>query len=98
MKYQDLLLVPGKPQRGSVTVTFAAGGQDLAALAADLRAGTPDGARVEGPADTPWFTSDVTIDDPDGNRVILTAFREAEQEQAKAWAEETLRGDFVVES
>lgn len=96
MKYQDLLIVPGEPVRGSVTVTFSAGGQDLAALAASLRAAAPPGARVEGPADTPWFTSDVTIDDPDGNRLIITAPREAEMDRAKEWAQ-TFEGDYIVE-
>ena len=88
MKYQDLLLVPGEPERGSTTVTFAAGGQDLVALADALRA---RGTRVEDPSDTAWFTSDLTIDDPDGNRVILTGFREAEQGQALEWARENIK-------
>ncbi len=48
--------------------------------------------------DTPWFTSDLTIDDPDGNRVILTAPREAELEYAKEWARDNITGDFVVEN
>ncbi|MEU3353293.1 hypothetical protein [Streptomyces sp. NPDC037389] len=90
MRYQDILLTPGEPVRGSTTVSFAAGGQDLEELAALLREVPVDGARVEGPADTLWFTSDLTIDDPDGNRVILTAFREEELEQAKEWARENI--------
>lgn len=96
MKYQDILIVPGKPERGSSTVGFLAGGQDLAALAAALRAAPPDGARIEGPADTPWYTSDLTIDDPDGNRIILTAQREAEVDAAKEWTR-TFEGDYVIE-
>ncbi|MEV0234817.1 VOC family protein [Nonomuraea sp. NPDC050786] len=95
MTYQDLLLVPGEPERGSTTVSFAAGGQDLVPLAAALRA---QGARIEGPTDTPWFTSDLTIHDPDGNRVILTSPREAELAYAKEWARENIEGDFVVEN
>jgi predicted lactoylglutathione lyase len=97
MKYQDLLLTPGEPERGSTTVSFAAGGQDLVELATSLRAAEPKGARIEGPADTPWFTSDLTIEDPDGNRVVLTAFREAEMDRAKEWTRENIEGDFVVE-
>ncbi|GGV14195.1 hypothetical protein GCM10010182_38450 [Actinomadura cremea] len=96
MKYQDILLVPGEPERGSTTVSFQASGHDLAALAAALRAVMPDGARVEGPSDTPWYTSDLTIDDPDGNRIILTAQREADIEAAREWAKE-FKGDFIVE-
>ncbi|PRY00717.1 VOC family protein [Allonocardiopsis opalescens] len=95
---QDLLLVPGKPERGSTTVSFLAAGQDLAGLAAALRAAAPAGARVEGPADTPWFTSDLTIDDPDGNRIIITARRDAETARAMEWARDTIQGDFVVEN
>ncbi|MGC0318705.1 hypothetical protein [Kitasatospora acidiphila] len=97
MKYQDILLVPGAAERGSVTVSLNAGGQDVAALATALRAAAPEGARIEGPTDTLWFTTDVTIDDPDGNRVIITAQREAEAEQAKAWAKENIQGDFIAE-
>jgi predicted lactoylglutathione lyase len=97
MKYQDLLLVPGEPDPGSTTVSFAAGGQDLVELATILRAAPQMGARIEGPTNTPWFTTDLTIDDPDGNRVILTAPREAEMGRAKEWARENITGDFVVE-
>ncbi len=96
MKYQDLLIVPGEPDRGSTTVSFAAGGQDLAELAATLRAAALGKTRIEGPTDTPWFTSDLTIDDPDGNRMILTAFREAELDRASEWAQ-TFTGDYIVE-
>lgn len=108
MRYQDLLLVPGRPQPGSATVSFAAGGQDLGRLAGELRAriGAEGGAgaggvslnraRIEGPTDTPWFTVDLTIDDPDGNRVVLTAPREAEMDRAKVWVKDTFKGDFIV--
>ncbi len=37
MRYQDLLLVPGEPEPGSTTVSFASGGQDLRELARVLR-------------------------------------------------------------
>ncbi|MVU77961.1 VOC family protein [Nocardia sp. ET3-3] len=94
MKYQDLLLVPGETATGSTTVSFSAGGEDLAALAKALRENAFPNAAITGPADTPWFTSDVTIDDPDGNRIILTAPREAELDQAKEWAK-TFEGDWV---
>ncbi|MGW8532034.1 MULTISPECIES: VOC family protein [Nocardiopsidaceae] len=98
MKYQDILLVPGEPERGSTTASFSAGGQDLTALAEALRADLPPGAAVEGPSDTPWFTSDLTVEDPDGNRVILTAYREAEADDAKEWVKDNMQsGDFVVE-
>ncbi|GAB2516279.1 VOC family protein [Nocardia heshunensis] len=93
MKYQDLLLVPGDATPGT-TVSFAAGGEDLAALAKTLHASGFADATIEGPTDTPWFTSDVTIDDPDGNRIILTAPREADMEQAKQWAA-TFEGDWT---
>ncbi|HEY6737851.1 MAG TPA: hypothetical protein VI076_03305 [Actinopolymorphaceae bacterium] len=98
MRHQDLLLTVGEPTRGSSTVSFLAGGQDLAALADTLRASAPPRAHIDGPADTPWFTSDLTIDDPDGNRVILTTPRHEEQERAMEWARDTIKGDFVIES
>ncbi len=66
-------------------------------VATGLRSGAAPSARIEGPTDTRWFTSDLTIDDPDGNRVILTAPREAEMERAREWAREGIHGDFVVE-
>ncbi|MFV2174392.1 VOC family protein [Actinomadura sp. LOL_016] len=96
MKYQDILIVPGEAERGSTTVSFLAVGEDLEARATALRAALPDGARVEGPTDTPWYTSDLTIDDPDGNRIILTAQREADIEAVREWSKE-FTGDFIVE-
>ncbi|MFC4909836.1 VOC family protein [Actinomadura gamaensis] len=96
MKYQDLLIVPGRPERGSTSVSFSAPDEDLAALADRLRGF--DGVRVSGPEDTRWFTSDLTIDDADGNRVVLTAPRTAELGHAKEWARENITGDFIVES
>lgn len=98
-RYQDLLLVPGTATTGSVTVSFAAAGQDLTNLAASLR--TLDlraPATIAGPTDTLWFTTDLTIDDPDGNRIILTAPRTTESPEAQRWVEQNITGDFVVEA
>jgi hypothetical protein len=36
------------------------------------------GGRVDGPADTPWNTRDLTTADPDGTVVIFTAARPPE--------------------
>ncbi|WP_433672824.1 VOC family protein [Nocardia sp. CA-136227] len=94
MKYQDLLLVPGDPVPGSTTVSFSAGDENLATLATALRERAFPGVTVTGPTDTAWYTSDVTITDPDGNRVILTAPRLAELDHAKEWAA-TFDGDWV---
>ncbi|GAA4874650.1 VOC family protein [Saccharopolyspora cebuensis] len=94
LKYQDVLLVPGQPVRGSTTVSFAAHGEDLARLAREIRAVAPPTARVEGPVDTPWFTSDLRVEDPDGNLVVLTAQREAEQQAAQEWAR-SFGGEFA---
>ncbi|AYF74491.1 VOC family protein [Nocardia yunnanensis] len=93
-KYQDLLLVPGEPAPGTTTVSFAAAGTDLTALAATLRAGAFADAGVDGPADTPWYTVDLTLTDADGNRIVFTAAREAELDEAKQWAE-TFDGDWI---
>lgn len=96
MKHQDLLLVPGTPVCGSTTVSFAAGGQDLAQLAEVLRTAVPEAA-VSGPVDTAWFTTDLSVEDADGHRVILTAPREAEMARAREWSRETIEGDYILE-
>ena len=78
---QDVLLVPaGQP---SSSVTFAAHGEDLPALA-DALAGAA--AEVDGPRDTEWFTTDLTAPDPDGNTIVFTRSRTPEADQAREWA------------
>lgn len=57
-------------------MSFAAGDVDLGDVAAALR---EVGAQVDGPLDTPWFTTDITLTDRDGNTVTLTAPRMADQ-------------------
>ncbi|MCL3859516.1 VOC family protein [Actinotalea sp. K2] len=95
MRHQDLLVTQGEPTSGSATTSFASGEADLAAVAAALRGA---GAAVDGPTDTPWFTTDVRLTDPDGNTIVLTAPRMADQEQARAWVEGGgVEGDFVVD-
>ena len=92
MKYQDILMTAGSPQGAGTPIAFAAGSEDLVGLAE--RATLLDGAVVLGPVDTPWFTTDVTIDDPDGHRIIFTARRMADQADAMAWAQQNITGDF----
>jgi len=92
MRNQDLLVTRGEPAAGSMTVSFAAGDVDLAAVAAELRAA---GATVQGPFDTPWFTTDVRFTDPDGTTVVLTARRMADVDAVEEWARDSIRGDFV---
>jgi catechol 2,3-dioxygenase-like lactoylglutathione lyase family enzyme len=81
-RYQDVLLVPA---RGPVTagsglgLALAAEHDELAALAERARA---FGAQVEGPADTPWNTTDVTVVDPDGLPITYTARRPVERRDA----------------
>ncbi|HYO35460.1 MAG TPA: VOC family protein [Geodermatophilus sp.] len=74
-RYQDLLLVPGRPAPGP-RVSFAAGEEDLAGRAALAR--DAGGGSVEGPVDTPWYSRDLVATDPDGHVVVLTAPRFAE--------------------
>ena len=97
MKYQDLLLISGESQRGVTTISFAAGGQDLQGLADRLRSESIEGARIDGPTDTAWFTTDLSIEDPDGHRVIFTAPRKAERGRAREWTHQNIEGDFIVE-
>lgn len=92
-RYQDILVVPGAAITGSTTASFAAGNVDLAEVAEQLRAA---GADVSGPLDTPWFSTDVTFTDADGNKIILTAPRVADHAQAQEWVGNHIAGDFEV--
>ncbi|MFB2580937.1 VOC family protein [Herbiconiux sp. P15] len=92
-KYQDILVTQGAAMRGSVSASFAAGDVDLGAVADRLRSA---GAEVTGPLDTPWFTTDVSFTDKDGNMVTLTAPRMADQAAAQAWANDQITGDFEL--
>ncbi|GAA1625944.1 hypothetical protein ACFQY4_35500 [Catellatospora bangladeshensis] len=85
-RYQDILVVPARgTATGGLRVVMAAGGDDLAQRAADLAAA--QGGTVEGPAPTPWRSTDLTLTDPDGNVVILTEPRMAEIETDAAWSD-----------
>jgi len=94
MRNQDILLTEGSPVPGSMSITLAAGGVDLAELAARVAAGPAKGVNVEGPIDTPWFTTDVRIVDADGNRIIVTGPRMADFPAAADWVQENISGDF----
>jgi catechol 2,3-dioxygenase-like lactoylglutathione lyase family enzyme len=75
-QFQDLLVRPIREPvapGGGCTLSFAAIYDELGALAERARA--HGGGRVDGPADTPWNTTDLTTADPDGNVVIFTAAR-----------------------
>ena len=94
-QFQDLLVRPAHepvtPGNGCV-LNFAAVYGDVDALAERARA--HGGGRVEGPADTPWNTRDLTTTDPDGNLVIFTAARPPEltdpafSERLRWWSSE----------
>lgn len=92
-KYQDILMTRGVAVRGSVSASFAAGDVDLEEVADRLRS---SGAEVVGPLDTPWFSTDVTFTDSDGNTITMTAPRAADQAAAQAWAKDQIRGDFEL--
>lgn len=92
-KYQDILMTQGATVPGSISASFAAGDVDLEKVADRLRSA---GAEVVGPLDTPWFTTDVTFTDKDGNTVTLTAPRMADQAAAQAWASDQITGDFEL--
>jgi len=92
MRYQDILMTVGAASGRGPSITFDAGGQDLGE-----RAALADGVQcsvVTGPVDTRWFTTDVTIEDPDGNRIIFTAPRLRDRAAAVEWAEKNISGDF----
>jgi catechol 2,3-dioxygenase-like lactoylglutathione lyase family enzyme len=74
-RYQDILVVPARgPVRPALGLGLALAAEHdaLAGLAERARAA---GAEVEGPVDTPWNTTDVTVTDPDGLRITYTARR-----------------------
>ena len=78
-QFQDLLVRPAHEPAGPAsgcTLSFAAVHDELDALAE--RAWAHGGGQVNGPADTPWNTRDLTTTDPDGNIVIFTAARPPE--------------------
>ena len=89
-QFQDLLVRPARgpatpddrPARGPAApgdtcqLSFAAVYGELDALAERARAHAA--GRVDGPADTPWNTRDLTATDPDGQVVVFTAARPPE--------------------
>ncbi|MGI8711932.1 MAG: hypothetical protein ACR2NR_01865 [Solirubrobacteraceae bacterium] len=94
-QFQDLLVHPAsEPIRAGTgcSLNFAAVYDELDELAA--RARVHGAGRVDGPADTPWNTRDLTSVDPDGNVVIFTAARPPDQadaafnEQMHRWNDE----------
>jgi predicted enzyme related to lactoylglutathione lyase len=90
-RYQDILMTQGVAVRGTVSASFAAGAVDLGGVADRIRSA---GGRATGPFDTPWFTTDVTFTDADGNTMTLTAPRQADREAAQEWASGGIIGDF----
>jgi predicted lactoylglutathione lyase len=85
-RYQDVLIrqAAAQPASDAMTVAFAA----VDAVAVDeLQARVERaGGRVVNPAaDTPWNTHDLTVTDPDGNRLTFTA--RAAQPQSQTFAE-----------
>ncbi|HZU22829.1 MAG TPA: VOC family protein, partial [Terriglobales bacterium] len=81
-KYQDILIVPGRPggagasaSAGGMTLSFNA--DDVDALAAHARsAAEKEGGRIEDPSNTRWNTRDLRVTDPAGNRLVFTAHNE----------------------
>jgi catechol 2,3-dioxygenase-like lactoylglutathione lyase family enzyme len=91
-QFQDILVRPATAPGGAgstMTVSFAAVYGEIDDLAERARA--HGGGTIDGPADTPWNTRDLTATDPDGNVVILTAARPPELADAAFSAEITER-------
>ena len=77
--FQDLLVRPAREPvtpGGGCQLSFAAVHGEIDALAERARA--HGGGRVDGLADTPWNTRDLTTADPDGHVVIFTTARPPE--------------------
>ncbi len=52
------------------------------------------GAEVTGPLDTPWFSTDLTFMDRDGNAITLTTPRTGDQAVDHAWASDHIKGEY----
>ncbi|MEV8370050.1 VOC family protein [Microbacterium sp. NPDC064584] len=95
-RYQDILLRQGAAADvgTGVQLSLAATYSELDDLAA--RAQSFDRTVVEGPADTPWNTRDLTVVSPQGLRLVFTARRPAPLRDAaftadmKRWSQEQL--------
>ena len=83
LRYQDVLLVPGRPTPGP-WVSSAAGEDDLAERAALLRRSR--GGSVEGLVDTPWSSRDPVATDPGGHVAVLTAPRLDDVAAGPGWS------------
>ena len=80
-RYQDILVRPGDADAGAGwALSFSSLAEELPALADRARA--HGGGSVDGPADTPWNTRDLTVTDPDGYRLVYTARRPAGERDA----------------
>lgn len=81
-RYQDLMLLAEPPDsteldkgRGVIiNLTIDGGADTLAQRARSV------GAKVEGPADTPWNTREVTVKDPDGYVLTFSQVVDASRE------------------
>jgi len=73
-RYQDILVRPGQASGGGEwSISVMALTEQLEGIARRARA--HGGGTVEGPADTPWNTTDLRTIDPDGYRLVYTARR-----------------------
>lgn len=91
-QYQDILLVPRNSETPQgYRVSIDAKGVDFNVIAAKLKALKVD---LSGPSDTPWFTTDLSFTDPDGNTVTLTSPRASEYQEAAEWVDERISGNF----
>jgi hypothetical protein len=91
-QYQDILLVPRNSETPQgYRVSIAAKGVDFNVIAAKLKALKVD---LSGPSDTPWFTTDLSFTDLDGNTVTLTSPRASEYQEAAEWVDKHISGNF----
>nr|WP_225953241.1 VOC family protein [Kibdelosporangium phytohabitans] len=83
--FQDVLLVPAArvaARAPAMSVSFSCVLSQVDPIAAACRELRPDS--VDGPADTPWNTRDITVITPENARIVITGAKPFDQTSAQA--------------
>lgn len=93
LRHQDILLVraaagSARPNPDASLLSIAVHGEDIEAIRQSLVAHAVDSRLVSIGAveDTPWFTRDLHVIDPDGHHVVFTQQRTQDFGDAAEWA------------
>lgn len=94
LRHQDILLVraaaagSARPNPDASLLSIAVHGEDIEALRQSLVARAEDSplVSISDVEDTPWFTRDLHVIDPDGHHVVFTQQRTQDFGDAAEWA------------